>query len=87
MMSAFFHYQHTVNRLFDNYIKLYWYLDKFFIEYEELFLQINHPPPLKKLPSKTALRRIWENYFISNTLSYGQKKVPGTSMFWWNVSI
>ena len=23
--SAFFHFQHTLNRLFSNYIKLYWY--------------------------------------------------------------
>ena len=25
MMSAFFHFQHTLDRLFNNCIKLYWY--------------------------------------------------------------
>ena len=25
MMSAFFHFQHTLNRLFNNCIKFYWY--------------------------------------------------------------
>ena len=38
MMSAFFHFQHTLNRLFDSYIKLYkviLILDKLFLKYEE----------------------------------------------------
>ena len=41
MMSAFFQFQHTLNRLFNNYIKLY---DKFFMKYEG-GLQIDPPPP------------------------------------------
>ena len=45
MMSAFFHFQHTLNRLFNNCIKSYWYL--FFLKY-----QID-PSPQEKLPSKS----------------------------------
>ena len=50
MMSAFFQFQHTLNRLFNNYIKLY---DKFFLKYEGGSKLTPLLPLKKKLPSKS----------------------------------
>ena len=48
MMPAFFHFQHTLNRLFNNYIKT---LDKFFLKYDGVGSQIG-PTPRKNYPQK-----------------------------------
>ena len=48
MMSAFFHFWHTLNRLFNNCIKL----DKFFLKYEGR-VKLTPPP----LPEKTTLKK------------------------------
>ena len=55
MMSAFFHFQHTLNRLFNNCIKVLLKLDKFFFkcEGEGGGGGQTDTPPLEKLPSKT----------------------------------
>ena len=48
MMPAFFHFQHNLNRLFNNYIKT---LDKFFLKYDGVGSQIGHTPR-KNYPQK-----------------------------------
>ena len=57
MMLEFFQFQYTSNRLFCNCIKLYWYLDEFFLKYGG-GVKLT-PLPEKKLPSKSpALLRL-----------------------------
>ena len=64
MMSEFFHFQHILNRLFDNCIKLYW-LDQFFLKYEgcgegggEGEGQIDPIHPRKNCSQKSSLIRV-----------------------------
>ena len=52
MMSAFFRFQHTLNRLF-NVFKVILILDEFFLKYEGEGGAQTDPPPQKKLPSKS----------------------------------
>ena len=51
MMSAFFHFQHTLNGLFNNCIKLYWY--QISSSWNMNGVQIDLPPP----PEKTTLKK------------------------------
>ena len=48
----FFYFEHTLNRLFNTCIKLYWYLHKFSLKYESGVKLA--PTPQKKLPLKTT---------------------------------
>ena len=61
MMSAFFHFQHTLNRFFNNYILV---LDKFVLKYEiwsgagGVELPTPPPPPGKTTFKKVSLIRV-----------------------------
>ena len=56
MMSVFCHFQHTLNRLFNTYIKLYKILEKFFLKYEGVRgrVKLTPPPPLHLPPGKNC---------------------------------
>ena len=83
MMSVFFHFQHTLDRLFNNCIKLYWY--KISSSWK-MKRGSNWPPPLpsqEKLPSKSpdllGLRIQWRLSTILKT----SKKVYEVMFFWY----
>ena len=57
MMSAFFRLQHTLNRLFNNYIKynVILILGKFFLKYEGRF---KLTPSRKNYPQKQSVMKV-----------------------------
>ena len=60
MMSAYFHFQHTLNRLFNNYIKLYWYNISSSWNMKGGKVKLTSPPAKIRSKSPALLGLIWK---------------------------
>ena len=90
MKSAFFHFQHTLNRLLNKCIKLYWYWICSFWNMKGVKLT---PPPFPPRKGKTTIEKSslirvkFENWLAGFNLEQflevlGNEIIPAKSLWW-----